>query len=572
MNKKLRQLWPDPYMNSAPLYHYVHTNADNFTYQYDLIEGRIEQGYENMRGVMKVVLKDHIDYWEILQEGLIREASKQLGIDANMNPDDFLVLFNQHYNSIVNKNSLSTKLYEWKKITNSVVSVQNSMRNATTKAQKDKAMKKYADVTMKNLKPIMKILVDIYNSESLLDRKWARFMGEKGITINDAMPNISKAKSAIMNLLKSLNLIDSDFASDKDIGKETLSKILTTIKSYETNIAPLSKGETINSKDVISRFYTINMRTQMGLFLDGDDIMKGFAGLFGSLLEDYTAQEVIYARKGKGKKSIDLVKDINIGSKMKHKTVSDVINYEWEYEGKTIKAGTSLKLTRFPGLTGKTYNVVDLVKTKYMSTIVGGKDTATASSSSLKTIQWLRMNLQALQVADIGGGAGLSAGLVEKFLRYEKELAAISTLPRLLDGVYDYQSKNVQLETNGDNIYWTAFINVRGNYIWIVDIMKQLYNLIASGGSFTSASYLIEVKGSQRTPIGMTAKDAWNLWSEKRRTIKALDDIVSYQNIYSGMADKFESLYNNSKLSSSPYSSITMDLKLGHMKGQLGIK
>ena len=56
-------------------------------------------------------------------------------------------------------------------------------------------------------------------------------MGQSGITLNEALPNVAKAKVAILNLLKSLNLIDSGFSSDKRISQAALKDILKLLNS-----------------------------------------------------------------------------------------------------------------------------------------------------------------------------------------------------------------------------------------------------------------------------------------------------------------------------------------------------
>ena len=563
--KALRQNWPDIYIGATNMYHYVHTNPKNFLIQYDVVSNKVNKIYDNMTKVMLIVLKDHIDYWEELQHELIKSAAKKLKLESNITPEDFLEVLNKRYASMKKKN-MSWKLYEWKNITNQIASAQDSMRYSK---DKEKAFKKYTKVVNDNLENLFRILIDIYNSEDELDKKWADFMGAD-IPIKEAMPKLGEAKKSIKKLINTLGL-SKIFLEDKKTGIMTLNNFNKFLDEYGQKIKPISKTQKVDSGDVISKFFTINTRVQMGLFLEGDDIMQGFAGLFGSLLEEYKAEEIVSARrKGKNKK-IKNIQEVNIGPRKQHRTTSDIVEFEWKMGKKTIKAGTSLKLTRFPGLTNKTYNVVDLITKPYLQSIVGGTDGLGISRQDLKTIEWLRMNLQALENVRVGENTYLPPGIVEELLSFEQDMAAIGTLPRLLDGIYNYQKDHLELGEEDDKIYWTALINIRGSYIWVVDIMKEIYNLFVSTQDFKSNTQYIEVRGLTRKSIGLNAKDAWALWNEKRRTIKSLKDSITYANIYNTMESTFENLYTSSKLSASPYSSITMDIKLGNMKQKLGI-
>jgi len=234
-------------------------------------------------------------------------------------------------------------------------------------------------------------------------------------------------------------------------------------------------------------------------------------------------------------------------------------------------------LTGAPGVLNKTYGVVDLVNTQMLSSKFMGQTAIPKNKTFLSTIKWLRANMEALRNASVQEMGSDFKGVTEAdmatFYKQEKNLASLATLPRLLDGVYDYSTDQVKLRKVDNVTYWTAMINVRGTYIWIYDILEVIYNSLGTSGNVDSAYNYFEVKNV--TYDVSTPADYWRLWTEKKGVLddfKLLGEEIKYHKIYSQMEGSFKAMNQKAKLYESPYRSIKMDLKLGNMKAKFGMK
>jgi len=76
--------------------------------------------------------------------------------------------------------------------------------------------------------------------------------------------------------------------------------------------------------------------------------------------------------------------------------------------------------------------------------------------------------MQALQYVSIyteGSDGDFTLKESKKFFEYEKNLAGLLGIPRLLDGVYEYSEDEIKQREVKGQIYWTSMINVKGTFI-----------------------------------------------------------------------------------------------------------
>jgi len=136
-------------------------------------------------------------------------------------------------------------------------------------------------------------------------------------------------------------------------------------------------------------------------------------------------------------------------------STSDTISFTYKVGDKTIKSGVSEKLTKSPGVLGKSYSGKDILENNYIGSKFLGEGTS-IKGPVLDIIYWLRSNMQALQYTKIhtsDDGKEFSFGESKKFFDYEKNLSGLLGIPRVLDGVYDYASESIELLEVNNKVY-----------------------------------------------------------------------------------------------------------------------
>lgn len=570
-----KRAWKDVY-NIPKNKYYLHTNPDNFMHRYQEALTSIDSAYDSLMIIMKDVLRDHIVYWRKLQKGLMN-AAKEAGVFTGGDSAEFMRQYNEAYQATL-KDSLSLTLYDFKKFANSFVYQQTELRKAKTPTEKKKRFLLYKKTMMEGLQGILGTMVYIYNSETRLNNKWAVFMGAEPVNMKKVMPRLAEAKKGIHQILKALGL---DLVSgEPEIGKDitTFKDMFGVISSFENTIQPLNSDNKVVDTDLIAKFFTMATRQKIGDFVEGDSYGGGILKVLGGLLEDAHTEEIVASDYTSGTKS-EVEEEFtkrNVGSRLHKDTVVDVVNFTYTVGTTVIKSGTSHKLTKAPGVLKKTYNVEDLVNTKYLKSKFKGDIPIPNDGKFLDIIKWVRGNMEALRNASVQKADSdfkeITARDAAIFQRQEKNLAALATLPRLLDGVYNYAATTVKLETTKEGIFWTAFINVRGTNIWVVDILELILESMGGGSGTSGMKNYFEVKGYTRNEIQSAPSEFWKLWKEKKGVLEELGDEVTYSKIYSSMKKSFKQMNTKAKLYESPYKSITMDLKLGNMKKKFGIK
>lgn len=576
--------WPDIYSISGNMGAYLHTNPENFYIQASKHLGGIRDAYKSFNKVLKVILDDHIKHWTVLQEKIIDKALKDNLINKKMNPEEFLKVYNEKFQEFLDTTQgegVKTML-EWKGMTRKYATNQQGLREAQ-KGKRKKPVewyaKKYTKFVAENWGRMLEIIVYVLNSQVRFEKKWADFITGEDYNFNDVMPNFAGAQKSIENILNFLGLIDGELPKNGKALEKVLKGLKEKMKKYAKDIKPLDENGKVPSDDIISKFFTLNTRTQLGYFLnDSDSALGGMLSSMGRYFEDiYTEGKVsspIYGNDVSGESLEDLTKK-NVGHKAGRKTRTDVIEMGIKYNERKINVGTSLKLTRFPGITQKEYTTVDLVeKGTYLKSILSS-DSVSVNPIFIKQIKWLRNNLNAASMASIQAfdAPEFSAN---DFKFYERNLAGLSTIPKLLDSIYTYQEKNIEDRPDGEGIYFTAFINIEDKFYWTADILKAIADSISPNKFFTKSSRIVHFSTGQEATFNITKGELWKLWSEKRRVIKALiadpDEKLSYEAIYGKMAKDFNTIYEDSRMSASPYKSVITDLKLGFLKQDRAIK
>lgn len=431
--------WGDIY-NIGRMKEYVHTNPENFMNQYRSNLSSIDDAYKHFFRIMRIFLQDHINYWKKLESGLISEAKNQGVIESTMSSREFIIEYNSQFAALRKEGNLSWQFFEFKNIANEFTGKQDNVRKAKTKGGKALSAGRMADNMTKNLEPILKAMTAIYNAEYDIHYRWADFMGYSPAVMKEILPNITAAKKGISEIFKMLKI---DGVAQGDTLE--FDKILSILNGYKENIQPLnSKGKAVGS-DVLTKFYTLATRSHMEKFLTGKNWGTGMLGTLGRALEDSEAVRIAEDRMLRGNvdkgQAIDYLKEINVGEFMKMDSVTDTIHFKYELGGKTVSAGVSDKLTKAPGVLNKEYSSKDALENPYIQSKFTGIGIGT-KGSVLDIIYWLRSNMQALQYTKIytkdGGGSDFSFAESKKFFKYEKEVAGLLGIPRLLDGVYEY--------------------------------------------------------------------------------------------------------------------------------------
>ena len=228
-----------------------------------------------------------------------------------------------------------------------------------------------------------------------------------------------------------------------------------------------------------------------------------------------------------------------IGSeKMKQRFIGDHLTASVKYEDKTVRVFTSDKLTRsldigsyfFP----KEYVVPnDPVLTNYEW-----------DGENRDVLKWMRYNFNTLKILNLGEGSRESLSEIpnepfQSYFNLEKNIASLLIIPRFVEGVVNFANSVKGVYEDGE-LYHTAMLYSRDEFIWTVDILKKLQEIMNSSNSWEKMSEKgIVIKSFQEAPKPiMTEEEVYALYTKKIEALKN-NNIKNYEQLMqiAGIAD-----------------------------------
>lgn len=563
---------------------YVHTHIKNFNHLAKDPEV-LDDFRKYLKKVSVDILEDHLDYWTKLREQLIIETNKirEKRGQGELDKDSFIGIMNKQMNS---KNSkITTALMEYKRISREILSLLDRLTSNKWKGKKVNTKKKI-----------------ISDTKNLIDNSWELLIKSLAVIASEFEKIQQSNKITDQKTIKSSDEIEVDSSNIKVV-EQTLSELSSLITEISKVLEIDLKGDTV-SKQFLDLIKKIKKDSNKMLTKKGDvgrepsfdsnpllGVMASLAtggkpkyiegavpektGLLRTLgfsLEVAASQEFVDTfieqfspgtrnlRTGnlwyKFSTSDMLVTKINVNI---GKTKETTFNY-----------GASLKLTRFPGLS-RTYKISSYEDTGYFKSrfvkTTGLK--AFALQKYLRSLEYLRANISGLDSFSLPKNEEINPSLKNKYFNIEKDLSGIFTVIRALDGVYDY-NQDVRLKEKDTEIYHTAFINIRNNFVWMEDLLRSLIERYKE-----SPKQAFEFKvNSKNFKNKISSKKAQKLWDVKRKEMRRLTKLekeINYDNLYdavnsSSIASSIE------KLSKKPFNEITVDIKIGNLEIYKNIK
>ena len=212
-----------------------------------------------------------------------------------------------------------------------------------------------------------------------------------------------------------------------------------------------------------------------------------------------------------------------------------------EINSNKIKMGVSVKMLEGKRQLDKSYEVPDLVNTKYLSSKLTGK-TGNLDESFIKTMRWIRANIRSIKTFTPSGRTQSGVGtIVDNFIDLESRFASLSVIPRFLDGIYDYQQDNGGFKPGNSKgaRYHTALVLSGDQYIWTADILKKFLDNLGND-KWTGLKTTNKVNMNSLKYFNQDHLE--RLWKEKRVSMKKMKNIT-YDKLYSNVDSQIERLY-----------------------------
>lgn len=556
---------------------YVHTHPKYF-YELSKDPEVLTDFKKYLKQISVDILEDHLKYWEKLRKQLISETNKirkERG-QSPLNKDGFLQILN---NQLQSKNSkMVNALMNYKQISRELLSALDRLSKFKEKKTKNARIKILDDVKTL-IQNSWQVLIDslaiiasefekIQQSTKVTDQKTIKSTSDFKVDAEN-IEVVNKTLTELSILIKGI----SEVLGIELTGKTVSAQFLNLIKKIKTDSKILNKMGNVGRDPSFESNPLLGVMASLATggapkYLSGSIPTKtNLTSTLGFSFEVAAATEFVEEFT---KQFSPGRKDIRTGQLWYKFSTSDILVTQTKIKtsGKTKETtfnyGASLKLTRFPGLS-RTYKTSDYENTKYFKSRFVKTTGLQASQlqNYLKSLEYLRANISGLDSFSIPADEEVNPSLKSKWLQTEKDIAGIFTVIRALDGVYDYNS-TVRLKEKDTEIYHTSFINIRDQFIWMEDLLRDLIKKYKKqprqAFSFKTASF----KNLNNKISSKEAQELWNVKRKEMRRLKKLSEDIQYENLYdavnsSSVASAIE------KLSKKPFNEITVDVKIGNL-------
>jgi len=510
----------------GPKPHYIHSHFRNFASQIELQNIDINLFNKEVRDEIIMVLQKELKFWTQMRKIFIDAAIEANFLNIKVkSPKKFLEEYNKKFNEILIQDTAAQQIFQYKDLSRKFIDLQDQTRGQTFKKksvqEKNKAIKNYQDFMESSWEILYNIFSAILNYVDTEGNVATSFFN--GEDLGDVkkeerqLEKISKRLNDFQEILEKILI----FAMPKsDTQGKTLRELL---KKFKENPSPKK----------IEKFLTASARVHVTKFIKGKFSGMSMPANMGNLLEAAVNT---------------LIGERIVGDEISKESVSDIINLTFKVDGKrTIKFGTSLKLTKTPAF-----------KRKY---VIEDPINAIKNTKNKNILEWLRANIQSLNVYNLKPSTKVS-GMYEDWLDMERDLAGLYSIPRTLNGVYE----DINNQSSGKPLYHTALINIKNEFYWTSDILETILSELEGSLKTNYTKDLVEFSEFENT-LSPSDSELQKLWEVKKNTFKKLD-IQLYENLKKskGVNSQLKSL---SSLYKTPYADGAIEIKLGWIRQQM---
>lgn len=532
----------DTYKINSTTSNYIHNHYDNFEKVLDHNNISFDGLYKNFKNLWSSMLTDLIATWEEIRKLFIQKFVEQEKILKNKDkaydpvfkdtdPEKFLKDYNSYFKEIQKEDSLVLKLQE---IKDSTILVSDQLggipaiKESTTKTDNQKteeiigAQKEALKIIKEVWRDLIGMVSTLMNNQSL-----------DGIVLKSFLLEAKGRKE--MEKEEGVFEVNYDFFTKKilKIFKDKFrlkQKDIKGIREKLEEIKKLTFDDMTDGRKIIE----IYKKFTLGVI----------AGAAGYLLEQGMIEVIVnnelFSMVAKLDENDSVSKISYTGSeRMKQRFVGDHLTASFKYDDKTVRAFTSDKLTRSldigSKLHPKEYTVPnDPVLTNYKW-----------DGENRDVLKWMRYNFNTLKILNLGKGSRESLSEIpdepfQSYFNLEKGIASLLIIPRFVEGVVDFAENVKGVYGKNGEIYHTAMLYSRGEFIWTVDILKKLQEIMNSSNSWEEMSEKgIAIQNFRKAPKPiMTEEEVYALYTKKIEALKN-NNIKNYEQLMqiAGIAD-----------------------------------
>lgn len=466
---------------------YVHNFKDNFQTIYEANIGKLGAEYnalsEAAKTVIVAIMDELIVDWDKFRRAFIARGN-ELGLSDKNDPEGFILQYNKYF-----KDSTSGKL------TGDMLDLKQATFAYKQAAKSKTGSSKKAEIVQENWSKLIKFFIEALNFYEEQNKIWVvQLTGETEEQYKKRMNTKMPINLIVKEIKKALAPIG--IKSDDDI-----SSILNTLEKIQNGSISLDD------------------ETAEQIFINSYE--NQFAQATGKLIEftidvDMKSDEIL-------NQFVDNQTDIRmpLSVMLKDVLVGDTLVATVKVDGKEIKFLSSMKLTDKVSVERPYNTITDILETR---NIEFANKAISVDNSIYNKINWIRKNLISLNVLaysrSISGEVTASSNSMDlkEFYAFEEDIALWNLIPRILDGIYEYQEEEIIKPQFQGNPVHTALFFTKGKFVWMVDILIGLRNLLSSGNiesgiSKSSPSYF-------EPPI--KPSDLESLYREKRQILQSL--------------------------------------------------
>ncbi len=522
---------------------YVHSHWKYFENIYNknnIKLGRKDVFFQKAIASVFLILDKQVAEWKAMRKAFIEEGINRK-VFTSTDPKKCLDRWNKLYKELNEGEKADKNLGAMNKLLDITAKFPNASKGGKTQKYLD-----FIETNLENAFNSFITIVDYITSKQTSTTDFLEANDYKSVKL------VSSSDTAIVRGITSINSILSTMGV-KETGKIGLEKLKKDLINAKTKL--LQKGDDA-SFNQLNTFFTLFGRQKPQKYLNNTIIQGNPAWIDskGTLFETIVEDALV-----KKKLAVPPV-DSNTGIELSKTTTSDVLSWSFSYDSKTVTGGMSLKTTASGGFnTG--YSPIDFLNSPVFKEVQNGMYTN-------RIISWLRANIltlntfnaeeskEKLQIKTVKFET--KSGLKEKditvttdkyldeFLDLEEFLAGLMILPRVLDGIYQYQD-NILLPEFKNKLYYTALINLKDRFVWVADLAEKLINSLKTNiedNPYYKFKAQQEKNTSTSFKFGYNKKHLEDFYNKKRSVLKNIDNIL-YSNISSAMSSEINEIYNS---------------------------
>lgn len=471
---------------------YVHSFKDNFEKIFESNIGKIGTEYDGLKKAIETVIIAIMDElivdWDQFRRAFIAKGN-ELGLSDKSDPDGFMVDYNNHFKR-ASAGTLTADMVELKEATFNFKKVKAKEKKKGFSTQEERA-----EIVQKSWKQLIQSFIKILQFYEKQNKIWVQQLtGETDKEFKHRQGLAMPINQIIKEMKKAL----------APIGVKSDDDIAILLKTVE---------------DIKSGNISLDSETMQEIFINSYE--NQFASSSGKLIE-YTMDQTIKADAILSA-MLDDNSDIRkpLGVLLKDTIVGDTLVATVKINNKEVKLLASVKLTDTADVKRPYSTITDILETRKLEF---ADKSVSIDESTYNKINWIRKNLISLNVLSYSHGmngevktANDDIDLTE-FYNFEEDVALLNLIPRVLDGVYTYQEEKIIKPQFQGNPVHTALFFAKGQFIWMVDVLIGLRNLLASGN--IQSGIVKTSEGKKWSDIPIKSSDLEALYAEKRKLLK----------------------------------------------------